>query len=129
MKKICKITAVLLVFIFALTALTSCGRMYEGVQKKAKKAGYECITFEVPRVISLNKEMKEVGIDGEMKIACAIVKNNVEYACLYEFDKITTASAFVDKITDIFALSEEVSVARDNKVVIVGENATVEAIW
>ena len=130
MKKIFKIIALTLVCIIALSALTSCGRMYEGVQKKAQKAGFVCYSFEYSEMAPLNRSVHSLGINGEVKSACIMVNDKGEYAYLYELDKISAAKAFIESFTLITGIYDgNIDIRRDNKVIIAGDVSAIDKIW
>lgn len=130
MKKIFKITALALVCIIALSAMTSCGRMYEGVQKKAEKAGFVCYPFEYGEMAPLNRAVRSFGINAELKSACYITNDIGEYAYLYEFDKISAASSFAENFWAITGICDgDLIIKRDNKVVIAAKESAIDKIW
>ena len=130
MRKILRVIALTLVCLIALFALTSCGRMYEGVQKKAEKAGFTCYAFEYGEMAPLNRTMHSMDINGEAKAACIMINDEGEYAYLYEFDKISVARAFMENYTAITGIYDgDIEIRRDNKVVIAGDSAAIEKIW
>ena len=130
MKKIFRITALALVCIIALAAMTSCGRMYEGVQKKAEKAGFTCTSYEYYEMADLGKSVRSFGIEAEVKSACSITNDSGECAYLFEFDKISAASSFADNFTAITGIYvEDMDTRVDNKIVIAGKRSTIDKIW
>ena len=130
MRKFLKIMALVLICIIALSAMTSCGRMYEGVQKKARKADFVCNNIEYLQMSFLNESVRKFGITGEVKSACYITNDFDEYAYLYEFDKVSAASAFANNFSEITDIRDEsIEIRRDNKIVIAGKRSTLDKIW
>ena len=130
MRKFLRVIALVMLCLVALFALTSCGRMFEGVQRKAAKANFTSYLFNHNEMAAVNTAMYAMGISGEMKTACIMVNDNGESAYLYEFDKISAARAFVENYSEITEnFSEELEIRRDNKIVIAGDNSAIEKIW
>lgn len=130
MRKIFRIIALTLVCLIALSALTSCGRMFEGVQRKATKAGFTSYLFNHREMAEVNTAMHAAGISGEMKTACLMVDDTGDSAYLYEFDKISAARSFMEKYTEIIGIYDgDIELRRDNKIVIAGSSSAVDRCW
>ena len=143
-KKILSITLVVLMLLTAVFA-TGCAKKdkdkdkdkdeitLEDIKEKAEDAGYEVEEAADNAISMMNMSLEVAGVDGEITAAIEVAKETDDdylYAGIYEFDAESSAKDFVDKYEDLAGeLDEDEVIERSGKVVIVGDKATVEAIW
>ena len=141
-KKILSLTLVVLMILSAVLA-TGCAKKdkdkdkdeitLEAIKGKAEDAGYEVEEADDSLLSMMNMSLEYAEIDGKITAAIDVVKETDDdylYADVYEFDSESAAKGFVDIYKDLAGeLDEDQVIKRSGKVVIVGDKATVEAIW
>ena len=141
-KRILTLTLVALMLLTAVFA-TGCAKKdkdkdkdkitLESIKEKAEDAGYEVEEADDSLLSMMNMSLEYAEIDGKITAAIDVVKETDDdylYADVYEFDSESAAKGFVDIYKDLAGeLDEDQVIKRSGKVVIVGDKATVEAIW
>ena len=133
MKKFIKVIVLAMAFVLVFATLASCGKSIDSITKKAEKEGFEVEEVSETMLSYMNLSLVAAGVDGEITAAIEVAKETDDdylYADVYEFDSESAAKGFVDIYEDLAGeLDEDQVIKRSGKVVIVGDKATVEAIW
>lgn len=133
MKKFIRAIVLVMACVLVFATLASCGKSIDGITKKAEKEGYEVEESNEQALSMMNLALVAMGIDGEIEAAVEIAKETDDdflFAEIYQFNKASAAKAFVEKYTTIEGeLGEDEVIEQSGKCVIVGDKATVEAVW
>ena len=130
MKKFIKVIILAMALIFVFATLASCGRSINSLTKKAEKEGYEVKEVNPARYSGYNTALVAKGAKGQIESAIEI-KKEVDgedlFATVYRFEKASAAKIFAEQ--NIRKLKKDEVMERSGKSVIIGDKATVEAIW